>query len=144
MTQLLKRKNVDFLVQQFWRKGYLTLSRKFGTYLPEPTSVGGFDVDVVARQKNKYAIGLTLSDQDLKDEVFLLSKLKYLATRQTRYKNIPVILFVGVTDDNFKKVKSLVEQLDETVRRNIKLFQISNHPIVSRKRRDNHTQSLFS
>ena len=42
MTELSRRKNVDLLVEQFWRKGYLTLSRKFGTYLPEPTSVGGF------------------------------------------------------------------------------------------------------
>jgi hypothetical protein len=144
MTELLKRKNVDFLVEQFWRKGYLTLSRKFGTYLPEPTSVGGFEVDVVARQKNKYAIGLTLSDEDLNDHNSLLNKLKYLATRQTRYGNIPVMLFIGVKEENFKVVKLIVNQLDEETKSNIKLFQITERKNISKKRGEDMQQRLFS
>ena len=105
MTELLRRKNVDLLVEQFWRKGYLTLSRKFGTYLPEPTLVGGFEVDVVARQKNKYAIGLTITDDDLNNQALLSNKIQHLATRHTRNGNVPVVLFIGVKEGNFKEVK---------------------------------------
>lgn len=144
MTELLKRKSVDFLVEQFWRKGYLTLSRKFGTYLPEPTSVGGFEVDIVARQKNKYAIGLTLTDEDVKDEHNLQNRLKYLATRQTRYGNTPVILFIGIKEDNFKEVKFIIDNLDENIRKNIKLFQITEPQSIPKKRTKDSIQPLFS
>jgi len=144
MTELLKRKSVDFLVEQFWRKGYLTLSRKFGTYLPEPTSVGGFEVDIVARQKQKYAIGLTLTDEDVRDENSLQNKLKYLATRQTRHGNMPVILFVGIKEENFKEVKFMVDQLDENIRKNIKLFQITERQTIPKKRTAEPMQPLFS
>ena len=144
MTELLKRKSVDLLVEQFWRKGYLTLSRKFGIYLPEPTSVGGFEVDVVARQKNKYAIGLTLNDEDLNDHNSLLNKLKYLATRQTRYGNIPVMLFIGVKEENFKKIKLIINQFDEDIKNNIKLFQITEQKNISKKRVEDIQQPLFS
>lgn len=144
MTEILRRKNVDLLVEEFWRKGYLTLSRKFGTYLPEPTSVGGFEVDVVARQKNKFAIGLTLNDEDMKNQTSLLNKIKYLATRQTRYGNIPVMLFIGVKDENFKTIKLLIDQLEEDVRKNIKLILITEHRTVIRKRHEEKSIPLFS
>ena len=45
------RRNIDRLVEQFWKRGYLTLSRRYGTYLPEPAKVGTFEVDIVARYK---------------------------------------------------------------------------------------------
>jgi hypothetical protein len=144
MTELLKRKSVDFLVEQFWRKGYLTLSRKFGTYLPEPTTVGGFEVDIVARQKNKYAIGLTLNDEDLKDQNALIKKLRYLATRQTRKGNMPVMLFVGVKEENFNDIKILVDQFEEDIRKNIKLFQIMERQTIVKRRTMERTPPLFS
>jgi len=144
MTELLKRKNVDLLVEQFWRKGYLTLSRKFGTYLPEPTMVGGFEVDVVARQKNKFAIGLTITDDDLSSKTLLLSKVKYLATRHSRNGNVPVMLFIGAKEESFKEIKLIVDQLDEDIRKNIKLFQIAERQITSKKRTIERVQPLFS
>jgi hypothetical protein len=144
MTELSRRKNVDLLVEQFWRKGYLTLSRKFGTYLPEPTSVGGFEVDVVARQKNKYAIGLTITDDDLNNQVLLSNKIQHLATRHTRNGNFPVMLFIGVKEGNFKEVKLLIDRLDEDIRRNIKLFQITERRDISPKRTAERFQPLFS
>jgi hypothetical protein len=144
MTELSRRKNVDLLVEQFWRKGYLTLSRKFGTYLPEPTSVGGFEVDVVARQKNKYAIGLTITDDDLNNQALLSNKIQHLATRYTRNGNFPVMLFIGVKEGNFKEVKLLIDRLDEDIRRNIKLFQITERRDISPKRTAERFQPLFS
>ena len=144
MTELLRRKNIDFLVQQFWRKGYLTLSRKFGTYLPEPTTVGGFDVDIVARQKDKYAIGLTINDDDFKDINSLLNKFKYLATRQTRRGGMPVLLFVGVKEQHYKSIKIVLEGLEENIQKNIKLFQITDRPAISKKQLNDDSEQLFS
>jgi hypothetical protein len=38
------RERVDELITHFWRNGYLTLSRKFGKYLPDPKPIGGYSV----------------------------------------------------------------------------------------------------
>jgi len=144
MTELLKRRSVDLLVEQFWRKGYLTLSRKFGTYLPEPDSVGGFDVDIIARQKNRYAIGVTIIEEELKDPNSLMAKLKYLASRQTRAGNSPVLLFIGVKSDYIEQTKLIVDQLDEEIRKNIRLFQIADHQNLTPLRVESTSHPLFS
>ena len=53
----MKRKQIDLLVEEFWKLGYLTVSRKLGTYLPEPQKVGKYSVDVIARyNKNSHQV----------------------------------------------------------------------------------------
>jgi len=138
-----ERKNVDQLVQQFWKRGYFTVSRKFGTYLPEPSKVGRFDVDIIARYKKDYAIGITLTEQDLQN-INLSKKLTYLATRHTKYSNKKVSLFVGVPVICFKQAKILIEQLDADVQINIKLFQIVDERLPSVRRRKRVPDVLFS
>lgn len=144
MMNLDRRKEIDLLIEEFWRKGYLTVSRKFGTYLPEPADIGGFEVDVIAKQRNTYAIGITLTDQDFKDAVFVKNKLLYLANRQTRGSNKKVQLFVGVSLKNFKYAKSLLEDLDPETRKNIKLFQILEKPQPSLQQVSRKERILFS
>ena len=138
-----ERKNVDQLVQQFWKKWYFTEIRKFGTYLPEPSKVGNFDVDIIARYKKDYAIGITLAEQDLQ-KINLSEKLTYLATRHTKYSNKKVKLFVGVPVICFKQAKILIEQLDADVQKNIKLFQIVDERLPSVRRRKRVPDVLFS
>ncbi len=118
-----RRKDIDLLVEQFWKRGYLTLSRKFGTYLPEPSSIGGFEVDIIARQRDNYAIGLTLNQNDLFDNT-LINRLRYLATRQTKNSNKKVLLFIGVTKADFTTAKKLLNSIEEDIRKNIRLFII--------------------
>lgn len=118
-----RRKDIDLLVEQFWKRGYLTLSRKFGTYLPEPSSIGGFEVDIIARQRDNYAIGLTLNQNDLFDNT-LINRLRYLATRQTKSSNKKVLLFIGVTKADFTTAKKLLNSIEEDIRKNIRLFII--------------------
>jgi hypothetical protein len=142
--ELLKRKNVDFLVQQFWRKGYLTLSRKFGTFLPEPDSVGGFEIDVIARQKNRYAIGLTIDCDEIGNRTLLINKIRFLATRHTKYGSVPVMLFICVRSEIFESVKFLLNDLEEDIRKNIKLFQLIEPITRIKKRREEKSPQLFS
>lgn len=137
------RKNVDQLVEQFWKRGYFTVSRKFGTYLPEPSKVGNFDVDIIARYKKDYAIGITLAEEDFQ-KINLIEKLTYLATRHTKYSNKKVKLFVGVPVICFKQAKILIEQLDADVQKNIKLFQIVDERLPSVRRRKRVPDVLFS
>ena len=139
-----RRKDVDLLIEEFWKKGYLTVSRKYGTYLPEPSSIGGFDVDVVAKQRDNYAIGITLTDQDFKESSFIKNKLSYLAQRQIRGSNKKVLLFVGVSVSNFKYAKALLDELDPDTRKNIRLFQISEKPKVSIRKELKTNKVLFS
>lgn len=139
-----RRKDVDLLIEEFWKKGYLTLFRKFGTYLPEPSNIGGFEVDVIAKQKDNFAIGINLIDQDFKNPSELKNKLTYLAQRQTRGTNKKVQLFVGTSILNYKYAKSLIDELDPETKRNVKLFQISDKHDFSFQRESKSEKILFS
>jgi hypothetical protein len=139
-----RRRDVDLLIEEFWKKGYLTLFRKFGTYLPEPSNIGGFEVDVIAKLKDNFAIGITLSDQDFKDSSFIKNKLSYLAHRQTRGSNKKVQLFVGVSLLNLKYAKTLLDELDPETKKNIKLFQITEKPDPIIRNENRLEKILFS
>jgi hypothetical protein len=139
-----RRRDIDLLIDEFWKKGYLTLFRKFGTYLPEPSSIGGFEVDVIAKQKGNFAIGITLNDQDFLDPISVKNKLAYLAQRQTKGTNKKVQLFVGVSLINFKYAKSLLDELDPETKKNIKLFQISDKPELLSRAKSAPEKILFS
>ena len=143
MLNTSERYIVDSLVNQFWKRGYLTLSRRFGTYLPEPERVGEFKVDVVARQRNKYAIGISLSKDEL-NSAELADKIYYLATRHTKFSNKPVILFIGVPAKYYKQAKNLLEQMNKEVRRNIKLIQIIDESISKTDIPKQKSKVLFS
>ncbi|MDR3611419.1 MAG: hypothetical protein P4L27_12705 [Ignavibacteriaceae bacterium] len=125
MLDLMKRNSVDLLVDQFWKNGYLTISRKFGIYLPEPQRMGGFDVDIIARYKKDYAIGITLNEEDMENPE-LKEKIKFLATRQTKFTNKRVILFIGISHDLRKKIELIINTLDENVKKNIKIQSINS------------------
>jgi len=143
MLDLMKRNTVDLLVEQFWKHGYLTVSRKFGTYLPEPAKVGQFDVDIIAKHNNNYAIGITLSHDELNDPQ-IINRLNFLATRQTRYTNKRVLLFVGVHVSCFKNAKVLVDMMNPDARKNIRLFQINEKPVATVRKSREKGKVLFS
>ena len=138
-----KRKYVDTLVKNFWKLGYMTVKRKYGTYLPEPEKVGEFDIDIVARQKKDYAIGITLTAEELSNPK-LLEKIIYLATRHTKFSNRKVQLFLGVPSKHYKKMKLLIEHLEDEVRKNIKLISITETTIPSIRRRKKTGNTLFA
>lgn len=119
------RENVDKLINHFWQNGYLTVSRKFGTYLPAPQPVGTYSVDAVGRYKRKFALGIILNDDDLLDNN-TVNKLKFLATRQTKFSNTKVALFVGIDPDNALKAKYLIDSLPGEAKRNIKLVFLAD------------------
>jgi hypothetical protein len=139
-----RRRDIDLLIEEFWKKGYLTLFRKFGTYLPEPSKIGGFEVDVIAKLKDNFAIGITLTEQDFNDPTSVKNRLSYLAQRQTRASNKKVQLFVGVSLLNYKYAKTLLDKLDPETRKNIKLFQISEKPELSLRTKTKPEKVLFS
>ena len=138
-----ERRTIDLLINEFWRQGYFTVSRRLGTYLPEPENVGKFQVDVIGRQKEKYAIGITLSKEDIfKSD--LLEKINYLASRKSRSSGKSITLFIGVEDIYFKRVKELLINIDEKIRRNIKLVRIEENNFENHKRSNQHQQIIFS
>jgi hypothetical protein len=142
MLNLVKRRTIDLLIEQFWKQGYLTVSRKYGTYLPEPSRIGSFDVDIVARQRNNYAIGITLSRDDIYDKN-IMEKINFLATRQTKYTNKRVLLFIGVPAEFSKELREILSAIDPEVRKNIRSFQISERKIPARRKRPQN-MVLFS
>lgn len=125
MPENLKQKKVDDLVNHFWKHGYLTLSRKFGTYLPTPNNIGKYEVDAIGKFKKKYAIGITLSENDL-DDPKIYSKLEFLATRQSKYSSTKVTLFVGVPKSSLSKAKLFISNLTTAAQKNIKIVGIAD------------------
>jgi hypothetical protein len=117
-----ERRNIDLLVNRFWKQGFFTVNRKYSSYLPEPDKIGVFDVDVVARLRNKYAIGITINKNDLINN--LQEKIVYLATRHTRKTNELVQLYIGVPNIYLKQVKSIINLLTLEVQQNIKIINI--------------------
>jgi len=138
-----KRKYVDTLIKNFWKLGYMTVKRKFGTYLPEPERVGGFDIDVIARQKDDYAIGITLTTEDLNNP-HLLEKLTFLATRHTKFTNRSVQLFAGVPSHQVRKVRMLIENLEDEVKKNIKIISLADTEIPSIRRKRRREKTFFT
>lgn len=139
-----KRKDVDALIEQFWKRGYMTLSRKYGTYLPEPDKVGIYDVEVIARYNDSFAIGIVLTDEDFFDLKKTQNKIVYLSTRQTKFNGKKVALFVGVSLKNYKTAKSLLETLPDEVRKNIRLIQIIDRQNSEQTTRRKNNNVLFS
>lgn len=143
VMNISERKSIDLLVSEFWRLGFLTLSRRLGTFLPEPENIGRFKVDAIGRQKEKYAIGITLS----KEEIFssdLIEKINFLASRKTRFSEKPIMLLIGVPDIYFKQVKEILFSVDENFRKNIKLTRIVEEIVESRRGSRQTQQVIFS
>jgi hypothetical protein len=138
-----ERKTIDLLVNEFWRLGFFTVSRRLGTYLPEPENVGKYQVDVIGRQKEKYAIGITLGKEDIYNSD-LLEKVNYLASRKSRSTGKSITLFIGVDDIYFKSVKELLLNIDEKIRRNIKLVRIEENNFGNHQRSNQPQQIIFS
>lgn len=136
------RENIDELINHFWQNGYLTISRRFGTYLPDPSPIGTYSVDAVARYNKKYALGIILSTDDLNDPR-IRTKLDFLATRHTKYTNKTVTLFLGVSPENYSRTKSLVESLSDEAIKNIKIVVIQNKQVTGLfAKRDNKNPRL--
>lgn len=139
-----KRKDIDALIEQFWKRGYMTVSRKYGTYLPEPDKVGIYDVDVIARYNDSFAIGIVLNDEDFIDLMKTQNKIVYLSTRQTKYNGKRVALFIGVSLKNYKTAKSLLDTLPDEIKRNIRLIQIIDRQNSEQSLRRKNNNVLFS
>ena len=124
MTRITDKDRVDSLIKHFWKNGFLTLSRKHGTYLPLPTPIGDYDVDAVGKLNKKYVLGLTLKKEDVENPQ-ILRKIKFLANQKNKFSLQKVSLFLGCTDELRSEVEILLLQLDEDLRKNIKIVSTS-------------------
>jgi len=118
-----KIEKVDLLIDHLWQHGYLTLSRKYGKYLPAPPLIDKYEVDAVAKYKKKIALGLTVSDEELNDPSFL-SKLSYLANYSERFPQNRITLFLGVPYNSIVKASLLISSLDEETQKHIKIVTL--------------------
>lgn len=118
-----KTEKVDSLIDHLWSHGYLTLSRRYGKYLPAPTPVGNYEIDAVAKYKKKIAIGLVISEEDL-DNLNITTKLTFLANSKPKSANSKVTLFVGVPNNLILKAEMIMAALNDEVRNRIKIVPI--------------------
>lgn len=123
MAPRLKRERVDLLIDHLWQNGYLTLSRKFGKYLPAPPRMGEYEVDAVAKYKKKIALGLTVTEDELNDPLFL-GKLDFLANYNKQFPQNRITLFLGVPYNSLVKASMLISSLPEETQKHIKIVSL--------------------
>ena len=117
------RERVDELITHFWRNGYLTLSRKYGKYLPEPKPIGGYSVDAIGKFKKKFVIGLILDENDIKDPK-TIEKLNFLATRNSKNRDVKVTLFLGIPPKLVYEAAMLIEKTSREAKNCIKIIPL--------------------
>jgi hypothetical protein len=123
MQHLKRQRSIDLLINHFWQNGYITVKRRFGTYLSEPPRIGDYEVDILAKQKKNYAIGITIIGEDVKDSG-LLNRIVYLASRESRFTKKRIPLFIGVNIENLSLIKGLLNSLEEKLKSSIKIFPL--------------------
>ncbi|MBU1095564.1 MAG: hypothetical protein CVV23_06540 [Ignavibacteriae bacterium HGW-Ignavibacteriae-2] len=115
---------IDSLISHFWRNGYLTVSRKFGTYLPPPRPIGNYEIDAVGKYKKAYVFGLVLTENDFNNPR-IKNKIEYLASQNTKYSNRRVKLYIGVPKPFFENLNNILSELPKENRDNIKIIIIN-------------------
>lgn len=124
MMRVTHQDRVDSLISHFWRNGYLTVSRKFGTYLPNPKPVGSYEIDAVGKYKKSYIFGLILTEKDF-DDSRLKSKLHYLSSRNTKYSTRRIKLYLGVPKAFTSRINDILSELPKENVDNIKIIVVN-------------------
>ncbi|MDP2037753.1 MAG: hypothetical protein Q8S39_10470 [Ignavibacteria bacterium] len=125
MAPRLKRERVDLLIDHLWQQGYLTLSRKFGKYLPAPPTISGYEVDSISRYKKKLAIGMTVSEEELNDVLFL-TRLEAILKYQQQNPMNRITLFLGVPYNSVVKATMLISTLPQETQKHIKIVALAD------------------
>jgi len=128
MALVTHQERVDELIKSFWKNGYLTLSRRYGKFLPDPSPIGNYQVDAVGKQKSKMVIGLILNEEEINDPN-LVHKITFLATRNSRNSKRKVSLYIGVNRNYASQAKEIITKIDPEIRKNIKIVTIPNERV---------------
>jgi hypothetical protein len=126
MAPRTKSDGVDCLIDHLWQHGYLTLSRKYGKYLPAPPKMGEYEIDAVAKYKKKIALGLTITEEELNDPKFL-NKLDFLANYSSRFPQNKITLFLGVPNNAVVKASLLISSLKYETQKHIKIITLPDN-----------------
>ena len=118
------QERIDELIMQLRGEGYLTLSRRFSNYLPEPQPVGDYKIDALGKYKKNYAIGINLTIEDLENPA-LPEKITFLANRQIKSADNKVQLFVGVPSRYLLKIKNIISMLNPITAKKIRIVPIA-------------------
>jgi hypothetical protein len=129
MNQIAEKIDIlNLLVPKLWWDGYRVISRRFAKHLPEPEPVGVYDIDVVAKRGETYLIGLSITTAEL-NNAKLIDKIKFLASRKSRYTNQPIRLWLGVDQPHYARLMAIMKSLTEEERKNIKCFSVVVTPV---------------
>ncbi len=119
-----KRDMTDKLYFKLRASGYSTIGRRFGTYLPDPPDIGEFQIDILAKQKKEFAIGIVLDDLAGVDVNFIKQKIRFLAERKSTYSGNPVKLFIALTRKNYFFIKHLIDSDLSDISLNVELYLV--------------------
>ena len=131
MSNSIEKKDLlGLLIPKLWLEGYHIIYRKFGKYLQAPPPVGEYEIDLVAKKGNSFAIALCLSANEI-DNPALIEKIRFLASRRSRFNKQPIQLFIGIDTNNYFRLARLLQMLDNDEKKSIKSFALSSVPAAN-------------
>ncbi len=124
MQNLNRRDLADKLYFKLRTAGYSTIGRRYGTYLPDPPDIGDFQIDILAKQKKEFAIGIVVDDLSGVDVNFIKQKIRFLAERKSTYSGNPVKLYIALTRKNYFFIKHLIDSDLKDIAQHIELYLV--------------------
>ncbi len=122
-----RKELIDTLVAQFWADGYKIVHRKFGNYLTDPPKIGEFQIDILARKGNRFAMGIVLEEKDFWNNN-LAEMFNFLATRKSKFANAASLLYIGVEPSLYVKLAGILYKMDKNISINIRSFPLQLIP----------------
>ncbi|MBI5727532.1 MAG: hypothetical protein HY965_06745 [Ignavibacteriales bacterium] len=126
MTQIEERKElVESLIQKIRLEGFQIVNRRYGKFVPAPQPVGGHDIDILAKRSGSFIIGLCIASGDFSDSG-LEEKVRYLASRTTKYSNTPVKLYIAIDQSVYVRLAKILQNLPHELRHRIRAYPLTN------------------
>lgn len=126
MTQTEERKElVESLIQKIRMEGYQIVNRRYGKFVPAPQPVGGHEVDILAKRNGSFIIGLCLASGDFAGSD-LEEKVRYLASRTSKYSNTPVKLYIAIDQSIYVRLAKILQDLPHELRHRIRAYPLTN------------------
>lgn len=117
-----RKEKVDQLIGHLWKEGYLTLSRKYGKYLPPPPKIFGYEVDAISKSKKKIAIGLTISENEINEN--LVKRVSSILKFKNINRENRITLFIGIPSNSIINANVLFSSLDAEEQKSIKIIPL--------------------
>ncbi|HOJ37557.1 MAG TPA: hypothetical protein PLI27_08600 [Ignavibacteriales bacterium] len=120
----MQENRIKDLIRFFWKFGFQPIEIRGSKYLNTPKNIGDYQIDIVAKRNDTYAIGIIVNDNEFENQNNLIKKISFLASLKNKYNSKDIYLFLGCSKDNFENLKRLLNFVTQKYIHKIKVFYL--------------------